>query len=149
MPWLIPIHLTILVRVTVSVIWQCGKQIGGGDIAVFASRAGLGACWHPQCFVCSTCRELLVDLIYFYHAGKVYCGRHHAECLRPRCQACDEVCASLPRAGSAGQEVLRAGPADSHRWPAPHRSSSPLSARRPRASTGIWVTSAALSVKHL
>ena len=30
---------------------------------MFASRAGLGACWHPQCFVCSTCRELLVDLI--------------------------------------------------------------------------------------
>lgn len=84
-------HPTILVRVTVSVIWQCGKQIGGGDIAVFASRAGLGACWHPQCFVCSTCRELLVDLIYFYHAGKVYCGRHHAERLRPRCQACDEI----------------------------------------------------------
>ncbi|XP_049727873.1 prickle planar cell polarity protein 3 isoform X2 [Elephas maximus indicus] len=70
---------------------ECGKQIGGGDIAVFASRAGLGACWHPQCFVCTTCRELLVDLIYFYHAGKVYCGRHHAECLRPRCQACDEI----------------------------------------------------------
>ncbi|XP_050016925.1 prickle planar cell polarity protein 3 isoform X2 [Alexandromys fortis] len=70
---------------------ECGKQIGGGDIAVFASRAGLGACWHPQCFVCTTCQELLVDLIYFYHAGKVYCGRHHAECLRPRCQACDEI----------------------------------------------------------
>ncbi|MBW04989.1 Prickle-like protein 3, partial [Eschrichtius robustus] len=46
---------------------------------------------HTQCFVCSTCRELLVDLIYFYHAGKVYCGRHHAERLRPRCQACDEI----------------------------------------------------------
>lgn len=58
---------------------------------MFASRAGLGACWHPQCFVCCTCRELLVDLIYFYHAGKVYCGRHHAERLRPRCQACDEI----------------------------------------------------------
>lgn len=96
-------HLTILVRVTVLfIIWQCGKQIGGGDIAVFASRAGLGVCWHPQCFVCSTCRELLVDLIYFYHAGKVYCGRHHAERLRPRCQACDEVCASPPRGGSGG-----------------------------------------------
>ena len=89
-----------------SVVRQCGKQIGGGDIAVFASRAGLGACWHPQCFVCSTCRELLVDLIYFYHAGKVYCGRHHAERLRPRCQACDEVHTSLPRGGSGG----RAGP---------------------------------------
>lgn len=94
------------VTVTVCVICQCGKQIGGGDIAVFASRAGLGACWHPQCFVCTTCRELLVDLIYFYHAGKVYCGRHHAERLRPRCQACDEVGAGGesgrgPRGGGA------------------------------------------------
>ncbi|XP_074064314.1 prickle planar cell polarity protein 3 isoform X2 [Macrotis lagotis] len=24
-------------------------------------------------------------------AGKIYCGRHHAERLRPRCQACDEI----------------------------------------------------------
>ncbi|XP_032186306.1 prickle planar cell polarity protein 3 isoform X3 [Mustela nigripes] len=79
------------VTITGAICEECGKQIGGGDIAVFASRAGLGACWHPQCFVCSTCRELLVDLIYFYHAGKVYCGRHHAERLRPRCQACDEI----------------------------------------------------------
>ncbi|XP_055249241.1 prickle planar cell polarity protein 3 [Moschus berezovskii] len=79
------------VTITGAICEECGKQIGGGDIAVFASRAGLGACWHPQCFVCATCRELLVDLIYFYHAGKVYCGRHHAERLRPRCQACDEI----------------------------------------------------------
>ncbi|KAM5220984.1 prickle planar cell polarity protein 3 [Ctenodactylus gundi] len=79
------------VTITGAICEECGKQIGGGDIAVFASRAGLGTCWHPQCFVCTTCRELLVDLIYFYHAGKVYCGRHHAERLRPRCQACDEI----------------------------------------------------------
>lgn len=70
---------------------QCGGQINGGDIAVFASRAGHGVCWHPQCFVCSTCDELLVDLIYFYQEGKIYCGRHHAERLKPRCSACDEV----------------------------------------------------------
>ena len=49
--------------------------------------------WHPQCFVCCTCHDLLVDLIYFYNAstGLVYCGRHHAETLKPRCAACDEV----------------------------------------------------------
>ncbi|MGH0174012.1 UNVERIFIED_CONTAM: hypothetical protein FKN15_011397 [Acipenser sinensis] len=70
---------------------ECGKQIRGGDIAVFASRAGHGACWHPQCFQCSTCQELLVELIYFYQEGKIYCGRHHAERLKPRCQACDEI----------------------------------------------------------
>ncbi|XP_036918371.1 prickle planar cell polarity protein 3 isoform X1 [Sturnira hondurensis] len=84
------------VTITGAICEECGKQIGGGDIAVFASRAGLGVCWHPQCFVCSTCRELLVDLIYFYHAGKVYCGRHHAERLRPRCQACDETACTPP-----------------------------------------------------
>ncbi|XP_038133806.1 prickle-like protein 2b isoform X1 [Cyprinodon tularosa] len=70
---------------------QCGGQINGGDIAVFASRAGHGVCWHPACFVCSTCKELLVDLIYFYQDGKIYCGRHHAERLKPRCTACDEI----------------------------------------------------------
>lgn len=79
---------------------QCGRQICGGDIAVFASRAGHGSCWHPQCFQCVSCRELLVDLIYFYQDGQIYCGRHHAERLKPRCQACDEVrvtCSNLTR----------------------------------------------------
>ncbi|XP_032405523.1 prickle-like protein 2b isoform X2 [Xiphophorus hellerii] len=70
---------------------QCGGQINGGDIAVFASRASHSVCWHPACFVCSTCKELLVDLIYFYQDGKIYCGRHHAERLKPRCTACDEI----------------------------------------------------------
>nr|XP_056706246.1 prickle planar cell polarity protein 3 [Euleptes europaea] len=79
------------VTITGAICEQCGKQICGGDIAVFASRAGHGACWHPQCFVCTTCRELLVDLIYFYQDGKIYCGRHHAERLKPRCEACDEI----------------------------------------------------------
>uniref|UniRef100_A0A674J0W5 Prickle planar cell polarity protein 3 n=1 Tax=Terrapene triunguis TaxID=2587831 RepID=A0A674J0W5_9SAUR len=79
------------VTITGAICEQCGKQIRGGDIAVFASRAGHGACWHPQCFQCTTCQELLVDLIYFYQEGKIYCGRHHAEHLKPRCQACDEI----------------------------------------------------------
>uniref|UniRef100_A0AAV2M8U8 Prickle-like protein 2 n=1 Tax=Knipowitschia caucasica TaxID=637954 RepID=A0AAV2M8U8_KNICA len=70
---------------------NCGGQISGGDIAVFSSRAGHSVCWHPACFVCSLCKELLVDLIYFYHEGKIYCGRHHAERLKPRCTACDEI----------------------------------------------------------
>uniref|UniRef100_A0A672U498 Prickle planar cell polarity protein 3 n=1 Tax=Strigops habroptila TaxID=2489341 RepID=A0A672U498_STRHB len=70
---------------------QCGRRIAGGDMAVFAGRAGHGACWHPQCFQCSQCGELLVDLIYFYQDGRIYCGRHHAETRRPRCQACDEL----------------------------------------------------------
>ncbi|KAE8583159.1 hypothetical protein XENTR_v10020448 [Xenopus tropicalis] len=78
-----------------TVCQQCGHQISVGDVAVFASRAGLGFCWHPQCFTCAQCLELLCDLIYFYQDGKVYCGRHHAELKRPRCLACDEVIFSL------------------------------------------------------
>ena len=39
----------------------------------------------------SVLQELLVDLIYFYKDRKLYCGRHHAETLKPRCSACDEV----------------------------------------------------------
>lgn len=77
-----------------NLFFQCGRQICGGDIAVFASRAGHGSCWHPQCFQCASCSELLVDLIYFYQDGQIYCGRHHAERLKPRCQACDEVTAA-------------------------------------------------------
>lgn len=76
---------------TILCLLQCGENINIGEMAVFASRAGPGLCWHPACFACSTCRELLVDLIYFYHDGKVHCGRHHAELLKPRCSACDEV----------------------------------------------------------
>ncbi|XP_061678588.1 prickle-like protein 1a [Syngnathoides biaculeatus] len=70
---------------------HCGESINGGEMAVFAARSGPGICWHPACFACSTCSELLVDLIYFYHNGKIHCGRHHAELLKPRCSACDEI----------------------------------------------------------
>ncbi|KAM8863939.1 uncharacterized protein prickle3 isoform 2-T4 [Spinachia spinachia] len=79
------------VTMTGAICQQCERQICGGDIAVFASRAEQSTCWHPQCFQCSTCSELLVDLIYFFQEGQIYCGRHHAERLKPRCQACDEI----------------------------------------------------------
>lgn len=71
--------------------FQCPGRICGGDISVLASRAGPSRYWHPRCFQCSICKELLVDLIYFYKEGKLYCGRHHAETIKPRCSACDEV----------------------------------------------------------
>ncbi|KAH8299975.1 hypothetical protein KR044_008030 [Drosophila immigrans] len=73
----------------------CDELISTGDIAVFATRLGPNASWHPGCFTCCICRELLVDLIYFHRDGRMYCGRHHAETLKPRCSACDEVSANL------------------------------------------------------
>ena len=72
---------------------HCEKAVENGSIGIFSGRAGVNACWHPSCFQCSTCEELLVDLIYFFNNSdaKVYCGRHHAELYKPRCPACDEV----------------------------------------------------------
>lgn len=71
--------------------FQCDELISTGDIAVFATRLGPNASWHAGCFICCICQELLVDLIYFHRDGRLYCGRHHAETLKPRCSACDEV----------------------------------------------------------
>lgn len=69
----------------------CDEPLANGDICVFAARAGPNTCWHPACFTCCVCHELLVDLIYFWRDGRLYCGRHHAETLKPRCSACDEI----------------------------------------------------------
>lgn len=74
-----------------DVEFQCNDYIIGGDMAVFASRSGPNIGWHPACFQCSICKELLVDLIYYMKDGALYCGRHHAESLKPRCSACDEI----------------------------------------------------------
>ncbi|KAH9381393.1 hypothetical protein HPB48_009027 [Haemaphysalis longicornis] len=49
---------------------NCEEPLSGGDMCVLASRAGPDCGWHPGCFTCCTCGELLVDLIYFYREGK-------------------------------------------------------------------------------
>ncbi len=65
-----------------------------GSVYIRAERAGPEKVWHPGCFKCATCEELLVDLIYYHSPEKasLYCGRHHAELVGVRCTACDEVC---------------------------------------------------------
>ncbi|XP_062520420.1 testin-like [Corticium candelabrum] len=70
---------------------KCSEVLAVGSCAVFAEKAGEEACWHPKCFVCNQCEELLVDLIYFWKDDKLYCGRHYAEAVKPRCAACDEL----------------------------------------------------------
>ncbi|KAJ8382825.1 hypothetical protein SKAU_G00036030 [Synaphobranchus kaupii] len=59
-----------------------------GDLPPGRGRRCAGT---QHALACSTCGELLVDLIYFYQDGKIHCGRHHAELLKPRCSACDEI----------------------------------------------------------
>lgn len=74
----------------------CKLSMKEGDPAIYAERAGYDKLWHPACFVCSTCHELLVDMIYFWKNGKLYCGRHYCDREKPRCAGCDEVCSLGP-----------------------------------------------------
>uniref|UniRef100_A0A182MUC1 LIM zinc-binding domain-containing protein n=1 Tax=Anopheles culicifacies TaxID=139723 RepID=A0A182MUC1_9DIPT len=72
----------------------CTLPIVVGEVAVKVDRASNSdrSIWHPQCFKCDRCGELLADLVYFYHGGAVYCGRDLAAILKiPRCAACDEL----------------------------------------------------------
>ncbi|XP_053999637.1 uncharacterized protein LOC128887597 isoform X1 [Hylaeus anthracinus] len=70
---------------------KCEEVIRVGDVAVITEKAK-HAMWHPGCFVCSICNELLADLVYFYYKNKLYCGRDLSTFLGiPRCFACDEL----------------------------------------------------------
>ncbi|XP_076276590.1 testin LIM domain protein isoform X2 [Lasioglossum baleicum] len=70
---------------------KCEQVIRVGDVAVIAEKAK-NSMWHPGCFVCDTCNELLVDLVYFYYKSKLYCGRDLPSLMGiPRCFACDEL----------------------------------------------------------
>lgn len=70
---------------------NCHEEIRIGNVAITTEKAD-NAFWHPGCFVCSVCDELLVDLVYFHYKNKLYCGRDLAAFLGiPRCFACDEV----------------------------------------------------------
>ena len=45
-----------------SACWACagcGGRMEPGEVAVFAERAGADKCWHPDCFSCCECGEIL------------------------------------------------------------------------------------------
>ncbi|KAM7357479.1 prickle planar cell polarity protein 3-like isoform 1-T1 [Cochliomyia hominivorax] len=70
---------------------HCDGEINVGDMVVAAPKFVESVMWHPRCFTCNTCNELLVDLTYCVHEDKIYCERHYAELLKPRCAGCDEL----------------------------------------------------------
>jgi len=78
-----------------QVCHKCDGEIEAGEMAVEAARLGTELLWHAACFTCSHCDELLVCLCYCCKDGSIYCERHYAELVRPRCAACDEVCPSV------------------------------------------------------
>ncbi|SPP85192.1 prickle planar cell polarity protein 3 isoform X6 [Drosophila guanche] len=70
---------------------HCDNEIAAGELVVAAPKFVESVMWHPKCFSCSTCNSLLVDLTYCVHDDKIYCERHYAEMLKPRCAGCDEL----------------------------------------------------------
>ncbi|XP_065279290.1 testin [Emys orbicularis] len=83
--------------------YRCKLNMKEGDPAVYAERAGYDKLWHPACFVCCTCSELLVDMIYFWKNGNLYCGRHYCDSEKPRCAGCDELIFSNEYTQAEGQ----------------------------------------------
>jgi len=82
----------------------CGEMMLPGAVAIFAERAGQDKCWHPSCFSCCSCGELLEDLLYFFSKGKLYCGRDFAAMMDiPRCAACDELIFATEYTGAEDQ----------------------------------------------
>jgi PET Domain/LIM domain len=67
---------------------ECTLQITGA----YVKAERLKGHWHPKCFKCKKCSQLLVDLIYFHYKNEIYCARDLAELMQiPRCAACDEL----------------------------------------------------------
>ena len=95
--------LSVARNIYISSLATVLKSMSPGDVTCQARRwkqiqLEINLCAPRPCGVChvsghnfSSFQELLVDLIYFYKDRKLYCGRHHAEALKPRCSACDEV----------------------------------------------------------
>uniref|UniRef100_A0A0R3RKM9 LIM zinc-binding domain-containing protein n=1 Tax=Elaeophora elaphi TaxID=1147741 RepID=A0A0R3RKM9_9BILA len=70
---------------------KCRGVLERNEMAVIAPKLGENSSWHPACFTCATCEQLLIDLTYCVKDGIIYCERHYAELHKPRCNACDEV----------------------------------------------------------
>ncbi|CAG4976748.1 unnamed protein product [Colias eurytheme] len=70
--------------------YGCLKPIHSGSIIIQAPLLGEEGFFHPACFTCSECDELLVELAYCALDGRLYCVRHYDDRLKPRCHGCDE-----------------------------------------------------------
>lgn len=82
----------------------CGELAKEEIPVVYAERAGYQKLWHPTCFTCAQCGEILVDLVYFWKDGRLLCGRHYSQGERPRCPGCDELIFSgLAHQGADGR----------------------------------------------
>ncbi|KIP12138.1 hypothetical protein PHLGIDRAFT_124316 [Phlebiopsis gigantea 11061_1 CR5-6] len=60
----------------------CSKAILGRSINT------MGANWHPGCFRCASCDQLLENLAMFEHEHRLYCSLCYYENFAPRCYHC-------------------------------------------------------------
>lgn len=70
---------------------NCDKCLGYSDVGVITDHGQPNEVWHPGCFRCDICHQLLVDMLYFFRDGQYFCGRHYGEKIYPRCSGCDEL----------------------------------------------------------
>ncbi|XP_050309425.1 prickle planar cell polarity protein 3-B-like isoform X3 [Anthonomus grandis grandis] len=71
---------------------HCDRRITLPQVPIVIIAPRLGSMlWHPACFKCTECDDLLVDLAYCIYEDKIYCERHYAEKMKPRCAGCDEL----------------------------------------------------------
>ncbi|KAL0959951.1 hypothetical protein HGRIS_011615 [Hohenbuehelia grisea] len=60
----------------------CGKALVGRIVSAMGLR------WHPNCFKCTVCSELLEHVSSFEHEGRPYCHLDYHENFAPRCYSC-------------------------------------------------------------
>lgn len=60
----------------------CGGAIIGKIVAAMKMR------WHPQCFKCTVCDELLEHVSSYEHDGRPYCHLDYHERFAPQCYHC-------------------------------------------------------------
>ncbi|CAD5219027.1 unnamed protein product [Bursaphelenchus okinawaensis] len=77
----------------VTTCYHCNQFVQPDSVGVLPSNksAKVTDIWHPGCFKCEDCNDLLADLLYFHKDGKYLCGRHYCEKTYDRCAGCDEL----------------------------------------------------------
>uniref|UniRef100_A0A0K0EXJ0 Prickle-like protein 2 n=1 Tax=Strongyloides venezuelensis TaxID=75913 RepID=A0A0K0EXJ0_STRVS len=71
--------------------YNCNNCLSNSNVIIDTSKGPGKNVFHPKCFKCEVCNQLLVDLLYFFHNDKYYCGRHYGEQIYSRCFGCDEL----------------------------------------------------------
>ncbi|KDR80101.1 hypothetical protein GALMADRAFT_222998 [Galerina marginata CBS 339.88] len=70
---------------------RTGGLICGGCNGPIIGRivSAMGSRWHPACFKCTVCSELLEHVSSYEHEGRPYCHLDYHENFAPRCYTCE------------------------------------------------------------